>query len=1373
MKNRFSLKYKIPTLGLLLFAQSGIGYADTPVFFENSQINNVDFLFHTQAGNAEHISLAVDTNNNLYTAYHDAVTGKDLVEFVKYSNSLDFNGALTSLIDVTSEKADNTFSQLRVNPADNSLMLAVVEGKDATAKLKIKSSIDGGLSWTDKAIVDIAVNPRAMKMEVDSTGNAYILLAPNNTNAKLYKFDNSVADVSVSLTEVFSVTTDQAKSQQQNMLSGDIAIDGDDVPYFVYRDNALGAADLQVAYFDGAAWQSFEPSGPTIAGGTVNLSAAFDSQNNLHIVDVGIAASGMAVYKLNGKTADSAWELQGNEKFDHALSIGGSENGTTTPPANFYIDLDFDSKDVAYVAFQQVNNEGATGSSKRQMQLVKLVNDVWTEVPWDLGVDSNFSAHNSTEAASIYNGVHKYIDLVIDNLDRPIVGFQATNSATHSYYPTVVRGHLATADPDTVLPFSLDEGETLVGKLTADDADGDAITLTLSGADADLFTIDQVTGQISFKAVQEIAAENSVYTLTVSATANDETTNQDIQVTLINDTTNDIPDTDGDGLLDDVDPDIDGDGTLNENDAFPLDNSESVDTDNDGVGDNSDPYPLDGSINKIENIEDATSPVFIDNSVLLNELEFLFNPQTDNSEHLSMAVNSENTVYAAYQNAKGSADIVKVAEYNKGVVSDFGAQSSVATANTFTQIRINPVDDSLLLAFVENSKLIVKASTDGQAWIPTAETTVTAASKSVKMEVDSQGTPYILHTGSDNNTTIFKLSGSSLSAVYGPMATKSTNGLTVAADIAINSNDHLHLVYRDAAAGSATLDKTLLVSWDENGIQQAALTTTVAPTSAYMKIAFDSADNLHMFNVGFTTVAGGTVYKLDGTDVSDTSWQQVGDQNFGFALAEGHAAAPTTGKGSPLLDLAFDSNDVPYVAFQQMNNAITSKKHAQMATLVNDVWTEISYDLASVSKAGANLDNATHNFIDIDVDEYDRPLLLIRSGGTGHNAYGYALRVNKIISSRTIYFNENEGSLIAGKLAVIDNQGDSIVLSLTGADADLFDINQATGEISIKDEQILNGADETFNITVTATTAGETASANIEVTLLNDANNDPQSFDVTPSLVTLNKFSKVNNAYGGDNQAVIVSNTNIKPLEIGAIAQNDFFVTNDSCSNATLNENEQCTFTVQTFDPENISSDITVNNGIVTISSNNTDSPTFNLFVALGESDTSELSTSETVQEKAQRKVPPVVKNIVITSIGDDYTVNFELDGYHDEYQAGFGFFDCALPINNESCATSLENKIVSTQATFDNDTGTSPGSFSYTYNSETSSSLTFPYSATVDLSAYSDTGSNDLVLRFYYKAPVDSAAGNQWISAIIPGGQGYISIDGLSRKIIAPAANQ
>ena len=65
-----------------------------------------------------------------------------------------------------------------------------------------------------------------------------------------------------------------------------------------------------------------------------------------------------------------------------------------------------------------------------------------------------------------------------------------------------------------------------------------------------------------------------------------------------------VPDSDGDGIRDDVDDfpnnpnetvDTDGDGVGDNSDMFPNDPNETVDTDGDGVGDNSDMFPNDSN----------------------------------------------------------------------------------------------------------------------------------------------------------------------------------------------------------------------------------------------------------------------------------------------------------------------------------------------------------------------------------------------------------------------------------------------------------------------------------------------------------------------------------------------------------------------------------------------------------------------------------------------------------------------------------------------------------------------------------------------------------------------------------------------------------
>ncbi|WP_019026049.1 hypothetical protein [Colwellia piezophila] len=490
-------------------------------------------------------------------------------------------------------------------------------------------------------------------------------------------------------------------------------------------------------------------------------------------------------------------------------------------------------------------------------------------------------------------------------------------------------------------------------------------------------------------------------------------------------------------------------------------------------------------------VANAAAPVFIKNSVLESELKVLFNPKNANSEHISIAVDSQNSIFTSYQNAVKSADIVNVSKFSQGQVTALGEQSSQATANTFTQIRVSKKDDSLVLAFVEKGNLIVKTSADGQVWQEVAKQAVTATSKSVKMELDSEGTPYILHAGSDGKTNIYKLNGTSLDLVLGPLVVQTNTTVTVAADIAINSQDELYVVYRHFNTTHATKikNRTYIAFQDDMGEWQHIEALSSPPTSISIRTVFDANDDLHLLTFGYNGPASGGMWKL-GVDSSNAlEWSQIGN-DIAFPLAESYG---TKQVGSNLIDLAFDSQNVPYIAFQQMNND-TTKKHAQMATLINNVWTEIPYDYASVTKTGSDPLQTSHNSIDITIDSYDRPLLMLRSGGTGHNNYPYVLRANLITSDKTVSYSLNEGETAVGKLTADDADGDAITYALTGADHELFTID-ATGEISFKAEQEISSKDLEYYLTVSATANSDTTEQDITITLINNPANDSPDTD--------------------------------------------------------------------------------------------------------------------------------------------------------------------------------------------------------------------------------------------------------------------------------------
>ena len=140
--------------------------------------------------------------------------------------------------------------------------------------------------------------------------------------------------------------------------------------------------------------------------------------------------------------------------------------------------------------------------------------------------------------------------------------------------------------------FSVAENQTAVGTVTATDADDDTLTYSLSGADAASFSIS-ASGVITFNTAPDYETKTS-YSISVSVSDGTNTTSQAITIN--------VTDVDEGGA------DTDGDGVTDDDDAFPLDATESVDTDGDGIGNNADtdddgdgipdtedPFPLDAN----------------------------------------------------------------------------------------------------------------------------------------------------------------------------------------------------------------------------------------------------------------------------------------------------------------------------------------------------------------------------------------------------------------------------------------------------------------------------------------------------------------------------------------------------------------------------------------------------------------------------------------------------------------------------------------------------------------------------------------------------------------------------------------------------------
>jgi hypothetical protein len=99
------------------------------------------------------------------------------------------------------------------------------------------------------------------------------------------------------------------------------------------------------------------------------------------------------------------------------------------------------------------------------------------------------------------------------------------------------------------------------------------------------------------------------------------------------------PDLDCDGIADSVDPDIDGDGVPNAHDAFPMDDTESVDTDGDGIGNNADLDDDNDGYSDTEEIAFGSDPLDANSiPVVVSNDGFVVSPLRGTSSQVSFAI---------------------------------------------------------------------------------------------------------------------------------------------------------------------------------------------------------------------------------------------------------------------------------------------------------------------------------------------------------------------------------------------------------------------------------------------------------------------------------------------------------------------------------------------------------------------------------------------------------------------------------------------------------------------------------------------------------------------------------------------------------------
>lgn len=229
----------------------------------------------------------------------------------------------------------------------------------------------------------------------------------------------------------------------------------------------------------------------------------------------------------------------------------------------------------------------------------------------------------------------------------------------------------------------LTEGSSWVYTEAAFDALGGTLTYNIShGADAELFSIDSNTGQITFANAPLTSApeddnSDNVYKVWISVTNGSSTINRSIAVTVYTD-----------------DNDDDNDGTPDISDAFPLEPYEQFDNDLDGIGNNADG---DDDNDNVSDSEDDSPLGGTNASTPLWEEPISAKPS--NTHIISRLIDRAADVHPADVNGDGHIDVLAVSALNdtlawyqndgnavpgfteRLIVSDRSGASSVITAD--------------------------------------------------------------------------------------------------------------------------------------------------------------------------------------------------------------------------------------------------------------------------------------------------------------------------------------------------------------------------------------------------------------------------------------------------------------------------------------------------------------------------------------------------------------------------------------------------------------------------------------------------------------------------------------------------------------------
>ncbi len=245
-----------------------------------------------------------------------------------------------------------------------------------------------------------------------------------------------------------------------------------------------------------------------------------------------------------------------------------------------------------------------------------------------------------------------------------------------------------------------------------------------------------------------------------------------------------------------------------------------------------------------------------------------------------------------------------------------------------------------------------------------------------------------------------------------------------------------------------------------------------------------------------------------------------------------------------------------------------------------------------------------------------------------------------------------------------------------------------------------------------------------------------------------------------------VKNTGSETIDISTVEligshAGQFTILTENCINQSLAPNTTCTVSAN-FQPTSIGS----KSAQLQINTSDPDNSVILVF----------LSNHEADEEESARRIPPILSSFAIVDSSNNrvdslqsntqYTIEWSILGYHQEYDSSVALFNCTGIEEATSCGNSLSDSARFILAEDVASQGVTNGGFSI--NGIQSKDHKFEYVFTTPNLATS----TPIVIRLYWLNKKDAQAGNEATPLIIPGGHSIDYYDTTGHRIkhtIAP----